>query len=101
MPVAVGILAGLVDIEAVMRVFDERHLDAVLREARNQLLDEGGLAAAGPAGEAEGFHAGCDATPAPSCRPRRPAPQPAPGERRDWRIAGCRTRRPAIRRPAL
>src|SRR4051812_33128081 len=97
---AVGVLARLVDIEAVVGVLDERNLDPMLREARDQLLDERGFAAARPAGEAEGFHAGCDATPAASCRRRRPVRPPAPGARRDWRIAGCHTRRPAIRRSA-
>src|SRR3954468_117208 len=85
-PVAVGVLAGLVDVEAVVRVLDERNLDPMLREARDQLLDQRGFAAARPAGEAEGFHAGCDATPAASWRRQRRAPPPAPGERPDWRI---------------
>ena len=56
MAVAVGILARVVDVEGVVRVLDQRHAQPVLHEARDELLDERGLAAAGPAGEAEGLH---------------------------------------------
>src|SRR5712672_2174140 len=55
--VAIGILARLIDVEAVMRVLDHRHLQAALDEARNELLDQGGLAAPRPSREAEDLHA--------------------------------------------
>src|SRR5712672_23453 len=55
--VAVRILARLVDIEAVMRVLDHRYPETALDEARNELLDQGGLAAPRPSGEAENLHA--------------------------------------------
>src|SRR5438105_2989617 len=66
--VAVGILAGLVDIEGMVRVLDERDPQPGAGEARDQLLDERGLAAARPAGEAEDFHAKTIFAPA-SARP--------------------------------
>jgi hypothetical protein len=53
---AEGILARVVHVEAVVRVFDQRYLEAGEHEARNHLLDQGGLAATGPAGKAENFH---------------------------------------------
>jgi hypothetical protein len=56
MAVAVGILAGMVDVEGVVRVLDQRHAQPMAHEARDQLLDQRGLAAAGPAGKTEGFH---------------------------------------------
>ena len=55
--VPVGVLAGLVDVEAVVRVLDHRHPQAALHEARDELLDQRGLAAAGPSGETEDLHA--------------------------------------------
>src|SRR5436190_21905181 len=56
MPVPVRILAGLVDVEGVVRVLDERDAQARTGEARDQLLDERRFAAARPAGETENFH---------------------------------------------
>src|SRR5256885_16138651 len=53
---AVRILARLVDVEAVMRVLDHRYPEAAFDEARNELLDQGGLAASRPSGEAEDLH---------------------------------------------
>jgi hypothetical protein len=47
----------VVDVEGMVRVLDERDLQAAPREARDELLYQGGLAASRPAGEAEGFHA--------------------------------------------
>jgi hypothetical protein len=55
--VAIGVLARLVDIERMVRVLDERDAQPGAGEARDELLDERGLAAARPAGEAEHFHA--------------------------------------------
>src|SRR5712691_12713399 len=54
--VAVRILARLVDVEAVMRVLDHRNPEAPLDEARNELLDQRGLAASRPSRESEYFH---------------------------------------------
>src|SRR5436190_9187935 len=54
--VPVGVLARLVDVEAVVRVLDERDAQPRTGEARDQLLDERRFAAARPAGEAEHFH---------------------------------------------
>src|SRR6267378_5849082 len=54
--VAVGVLARLVDVERVVRVLDERHAQPGAGEARDQLLDERRLAAAGPPGETEHLH---------------------------------------------
>src|SRR5260221_11507191 len=56
MPVAVGILARLVDVEGVMRMLDEGNAQPARGEARDELLDERGLAAARPASEAEDLH---------------------------------------------
>src|SRR6266849_5700167 len=53
---AVRILARLVDVEAVMRVLDHRNPEAPLDEARNELLDQRGLAASRPSRESEYFH---------------------------------------------
>src|SRR6266704_1160739 len=54
--VAVRILARLVDVEAVMRVLDHRYPETAFDEARNELLDQRGLAASRPSGEAEDLH---------------------------------------------
>src|SRR5712664_2838976 len=56
LPVPVRVLAGRVHVEAVVRVLDQRNAQAAPGEARDQLLDQRGLAAAGPAGEAESLH---------------------------------------------
>jgi hypothetical protein len=48
-----AVLSGMVDLERVVRVLDQRYPQAFEDQARNQLLDQGRLAAAGPAGEAE------------------------------------------------
>ena len=56
--VAPRVLARLVDVERVVRVLDQRHAQPALHEARDQLLDEGGLAAARPAGKTEDLHGG-------------------------------------------
>src|SRR6266487_3429214 len=55
--VTVGILARLINVEAVMRVLDHRYPETAPDEARNELLDQGGLAASRPSGEAEDLHA--------------------------------------------
>ena len=44
--VAIGVLARLVDVERMVRVLDERHAQPGAGEARDELLDERGLAAA-------------------------------------------------------
>src|SRR5205085_6241957 len=54
--VTIGVLARLVDVERVVRVLDKRHPQPRAGEARDQLLDERGFAAARPAGEAEDLH---------------------------------------------
>src|SRR5215467_4180849 len=54
--VTIRVLAGLVDVEAVVRVLDHGHAQAALHEARDELLDERGLAAPRPPGEAEYLH---------------------------------------------
>src|SRR5437868_7659259 len=53
----VRVLAGLVDVERVVRMLDERYAQSRAGEARDQFLDERCLAAARPAGEAEDLHA--------------------------------------------
>src|SRR3954470_10241640 len=53
---AIRILAWLVDVEGVVGVLDERHAQASADEARDQLLDERGLAATRPTGKAEDLH---------------------------------------------
>src|SRR5882672_2900126 len=57
--VAVGILARLVDVEAVMRVLDHRYPEAPFDEARDELFDQRGLAASRPSRESEYFHPEC------------------------------------------
>src|ERR1041385_2704401 len=52
----VRVLSGLVDVERVVRVLDERDAQPALRQARDQGLDQRRFAAAGPSGEAEGLH---------------------------------------------
>src|SRR2546421_11079068 len=56
LPMPPRVLARLVDIEAVMRMLDERNGQAARREPRHQPFDERRLAAAGPAGESEEAH---------------------------------------------
>ncbi len=55
-PVAIGVLAGLVDIELVVRALDQGHREAARRQERHHAFDQRGLAAAGPAGESEYLH---------------------------------------------
>src|SRR6266513_555549 len=55
--VAIRVLTGLIDVEVVVRVLDERHLQASLHEARDEQLDQGGLAASRPSRESEYLHA--------------------------------------------
>ena len=50
------ILSRLIDIEFVMRVFNQRHLEPFHDQAGNELLDECGFAATGVAGDGDGFH---------------------------------------------
>src|SRR5712692_10430537 len=64
--VAVRVLLGMVDVEAVVRVLDERHLQAALDEARDELLDQRGLAASRPSCKSEYFHAGASRRIAPA-----------------------------------
>ena len=58
LPVAVRILARLVDIERVVCVLHQRYAQAAPGEERDQLLDQRRLAAAGKAGESEPMHGG-------------------------------------------
>src|SRR4051812_12341098 len=57
MAVPMGILAGLVHVEFMVRVLHERHAQPRPHEHRDQLLDERGLAAAAVAGDADDLHA--------------------------------------------
>src|SRR3546814_13820501 len=53
-----AVLAGPVDIEIVMGVLDGRDGDAAGGQCRQEADQQGRLAAAAPAGEAEDLHAG-------------------------------------------
>src|SRR3954469_24543572 len=53
----VRVLAGLIDIESMMRVLDGRHAQTPRGEARDHAHQQGGLACAAPAGDADHFHA--------------------------------------------
>src|SRR5262245_20776815 len=57
MAMAIGVLARLVDLKAVVGVLDQRHPELAFDEERDQLLDQRGLAATRPAGETEDLHA--------------------------------------------
>ena len=48
--VGVRILAGLVDVEGVVRVLHGRDLDAPSAETRNDLGEQGGFSGTAPAG---------------------------------------------------
>ena len=54
--VAKAVLAGVVDVEAVVRVLDHRHALAAPLERRDHALDELRLAGAGKAGETDDLH---------------------------------------------
>jgi len=54
--VTVAVFARLVDVEVVVGVLHQRHAQTLVDQHRNDLLDEGGLAAAGEAGKAEDAH---------------------------------------------
>src|SRR6185369_9699022 len=73
--VAVGVLAFLVHVECMVRVLDQRDLDPLFQEARNELLDERGLAASRPACKSEGLQGDAVAPPqelpAPAVQPRQ------------------------------
>src|SRR5262245_49196811 len=82
----VGILARLVDVEAVVRVLECRHLQSPGDDAGNDLGEERGLAGAAPAGEADDAHAALYSSPkrAPrvicqSPRTKKKAPGGVPG----------------------
>src|SRR5688572_9563489 len=70
---AVGVLSFLVDVESMVGMLDERNTQAALNEARDELLDQGRLAAPRPARESEGFHAVAppQELPAPAVQPRQ------------------------------
>src|SRR4026209_533470 len=74
--VTVGILARMVHVETVMRMLDQRNAQSALHKQRQQLFDEGGLAAAGPAGKSKGLHAVAppQELPAPAVQPRQWSP---------------------------
>src|SRR6476646_3190606 len=78
MAVAVGILARHVDVEGMVRVLDQRNAQAALDEQWDQLFDERGLAAAGPARKTESSHAQAVAPPqelpAPAVQPKQWSP---------------------------
>ena len=54
--VHVGILAGLVHVERVVRVLERRDREAARRDRRDELGDERGLAGAAPAGQSDDAH---------------------------------------------
>jgi hypothetical protein len=56
--VAVGILAGLVHVERMVGVLDQRHLQPARDKQRDQVFDQRGLATAGVGGESEYFQGG-------------------------------------------
>src|SRR3569832_2108467 len=53
-----GILARRVDIEFVMGMLDHGHAQALRQKMRKRTRQQGGLAGAAPAGEANYFHLG-------------------------------------------
>ena len=53
---AVGILARLVDVETVVGVLDDRHLEATRRQLWDELFQQGRLAGTGITGDTENFH---------------------------------------------
>src|SRR5919198_5455208 len=59
----VGILARLVDVEAVVCVLERRYLQSPGDDAGNDLCEERGLAGAAPAGEADDAHAALYSSP--------------------------------------
>src|SRR5262245_11196691 len=56
-PVRVGVFAGLIDVELVMRVLERRHRKPARDQARDRLAEERGLARAAVAREADDAHA--------------------------------------------
>src|SRR5437868_3226352 len=67
--VAMRVLAGLVQVELVVGVLHERHAQALAHEDGHDALDEGGLAAAAVARDADDLH-GTDSTAGRPPRPR-------------------------------
>ena len=51
-----GILARLVEVEAVMGVLERRHAHAARDQARDELGDQRGFAGTAPAGETDDAH---------------------------------------------
>jgi len=51
-----GILAGLVEVEAVMGVLERGYADAARNQARNELGDQCGFARPASAGETDDAH---------------------------------------------
>jgi hypothetical protein len=51
-----GIFARLIDLESMMCLLDQRHLQAVCYEQRNQFLDQACFACTAIPGETENFH---------------------------------------------
>ena len=60
--VGMGILAGLVDVEIVMRVLERRYREPPRHDPRDRLGEQGRLAGTAPAGEADDAHGGTIAT---------------------------------------
>ena len=56
LPVTPGILARLVHVETMVGMLDHRDAQTAGGDLGDDPLDQGGLAGAGPAGEAEDFH---------------------------------------------
>src|SRR5262249_26514912 len=63
----VGILAGLVDVEAVMGVLERRDLKSACDDAGNDFGEERSLAGAAPAGQADNAHAALYSNPKRAC----------------------------------
>jgi hypothetical protein len=53
------VFAGLIDIELMVGMLDHRHPQALLLEANDDLLDQGGLARARKTRKTYDFHAHC------------------------------------------
>src|SRR5215471_10775939 len=62
-----GILAGLVDVEAVMGVLERRDLKSACDDAGNDFGEERSLAGAAPAGQADNAHAALYSNPKRAC----------------------------------
>src|SRR6185437_1048262 len=89
----VGILARLVDIEAMMRVLHRGNADAAADELGDQPYQEGGLAAAAEPDHSEKAHGGSRAAQPAACRGgRAPSCQQEPRSYAQDRCADSHSR---------